>query len=65
MLPFRSQLLQTFGIENEFNAVVNDTIQIQNDKDGKPFAEIITSNGRTILRVGGLSPARVPIIKVR
>ncbi len=66
MLSFRNQLLQTFGIERDFAAIVNSEIQLQHSDECEPFAEIVTDKaGHTILRVGRLQPNRVPVIKVR
>lgn len=65
MLSFRNQLLQTFGIEREYVAIVHSDIQIQKRDEPEPFAEIVTNQGRTTLRVGRLQPNKVPVIKVR
>lgn len=66
MLSFRNQLLQTFGIEREYAAIVNPNIQIKHANDSEPFAEIITDKkGHTILRVGKLLPSKGPVITVR
>lgn len=65
MLSFRNQLLQTFGIEREYVAIVHADIQIQKHDELEPFAEIVTNQGRTTLRVGRLQPDKAPVIKVR
>lgn len=66
MLSFRNQLLQTFGIEHEYAAIMCPEIQLQHTDDHDPFAEIVTdTKGRTTLRVGRLQRNRVPVIKVR
>ena len=66
MLSFRNQLLQTFGIDGDYAAIVNPDIQIQDATESEPFAEINTdTKGRTTLRVGRLQPNKAPIIKVR
>ena len=66
MLSFRNRLLQTFGIERDFAAIVNPDIQLQHSDECEPFAEIMTDkSGRTTLRVGRLQPTKVPVIKVR
>lgn len=66
MLSFRNQLLQTFGIEHNFTAIMNDDIQLQQGNDVDPFAEIMTdTKGKTTLRVGRLQKDKVPVIKVR
>lgn len=65
MLSFRNQLLQTFGIDREYVAIVHSDIQIQKCDESEPFAEIVTSAGRTMLRVGRLLPDKVPVVKVR
>jgi hypothetical protein len=67
MLSFKNQLLQTFGIETNYIAIVNTDIQIQNANESEPFAEIYTDrNGHTALRVGKLVPTKkIPIVKIR
>lgn len=65
MLSFRNQLLQTFGIEREYVAIVNADIQIQKTDECEPFAEIVTTDGRTTLRVGRLQPNKAPVLMVR
>lgn len=66
MLSFRNQLLQTFGIERDFTAIVNSDIQIQHSDESEPFAEIMTDKkGQTTLRVGRLQTNKAPVIKVR
>lgn len=66
MLSFRNQLLQTFGIERDFVAIVNSDIQIKHSNECEPFAEIMTDKaGNTTLRVGRLQTNKAPVIKVR
>jgi hypothetical protein len=66
MISFRNQLLQTFGIERDYAAIVNSDIQLQHSDDPEPFAEILTDKtGRTTLRVGRLQQNKVPVIKIR
>ncbi len=66
MLSFRNQLLQAFGIESDYAAIVNSDIQIQHSDECEPFAEIVTNkDGHTTLRVGRLLPNKVPVIKIR
>ena len=64
-MTYRNYLLDTFGISNEYTAVVNSDIKLEREKDTEPFGEIVTDKkARTILRVGQVL-SKGPILKVR
>lgn len=65
MLTFRHQLLETFGIDHDFTAIMNDTIKLEFKRDSEPFGEIVTDKtGKTTLRVGQVL-SKGPIVKIR
>lgn len=66
MLSFRHQLLQTFGIEYNYAAIVCQSIQLQKPNDLEPFAEIVTDKkGHTVLRVGQIQSNTIPVLTIR
>ncbi len=64
-MTYRHYLLNTFGIDSEYTAIVNPDIKLEREKESEPFGEIVTdSKGRTILRVGQVL-SKGPVLKVR
>lgn len=65
MFSYRNYLLDTFGIEDEYTAIVNSDIKLQKDDDCEPFGEIVTDKqGKTTLRVGNVL-SKGPVVRVR
>ncbi len=63
-MHFRNYLLRTFGIENEYTAIVNADIRLQRDREDKPFGEIVTDRkGKAILRIGQ-TLTHSPVVRV-
>lgn len=64
-MTYRNYLLDTFGITNEYTAIVNADIKLERERETEPFGEIVTdTKGRTILRVGQVL-SKGPTLKVR
>lgn len=62
---YRNYLLETFGIENDFAAIISPEIRLKRPNDPEPFGEIyVRKNGKTVLRVGG-TQTDGPILTVR
>ena len=65
-MSFRNELLNQFGIENEYAAIVCRDVRVQRRNESEPFAEVTTNqNGKTILRVGRDLHTDGPIIKIK
>lgn len=53
MSSYRHQLLETFGLDDDFSAIGTPDIKLKNMDDPEPFGEIVTTEkGKTVLRVG-------------
>lgn len=64
MLTFRHSLLEIFGIEQDFTALSNSDVRLENEKSCEPFGEITTdTQGKTVLRVGQVL-TQGPVVKI-
>lgn len=62
---YRGYLLEVFGIDREFAAIISSEIRLKNRSDNEPFGEIYTkSDGKSVLRVGG-TQTDGPVLVVR
>lgn len=62
---YRNYLMETFGIERDFAAIISSEIRLKKSNESEPFGEIYTKeNGKTVLRVGG-TQTDGPILTVK